>query len=60
MNYTFVNVPTPKKKLPSHDGIEFESLSSYLEQAERLISHYCSNKNPRQQGETVDATGVTV
>jgi RNA polymerase sigma factor (sigma-70 family) len=47
MNYTFVNVPTPKKKLPSHDGIEFESLSSYLEQAERLISHYCSNKNPR-------------
>ena len=47
MNYTFVNVPTPKKKLPSHVDVEFESLSSYLEQANRLISHYCTNKNPR-------------
>ena len=36
MNYTFINVPTPKKKLPSHKGIEFESLASYLEQAEKL------------------------
>ena len=47
MNYTFINVPTPKKKLPSHKGIEFESLASYLEQAEKLIVHYCSNKNPK-------------
>jgi len=47
MNYTFINVPTPKKNLPKHDDVEFESLSSYLEQANRLISHYCKNKNPR-------------
>ena len=47
MNYTFINVPTPKKSLPKHDDVEFESLSSYLEQANRLISHYCKNKNPR-------------
>jgi len=49
MNYSFQKVLTPQKDLPKHEGIEFETLESYIEQAKRLITYYCNKRRSRAQ-----------